>query len=614
MKIKIIGGVAALAAVTAAAEVSFDADTMAFYPFSEGVDESPVTTSYNAVNAERFPAKATNHSTTDGVRFSDDVPGDYIFANESAKMPLYAAGEYRSVRFPNNYDPTASVTTNQYGLRSCSTMLGASLLKLTDTFSEIKTNTTDWTVEFFFKTDIPYGPQCIFATGDVVNKAVTADGTENFAGVILCDEATDGCGRLAVSMGKGQTGSKFVNPALSWNAMSNRGKSQSLVDGLWRHCAVRYNNTTQKIDVLLNYGVVTGSAGLDYKIDRAAEKLNNMMFGAIRDFQGSWSGSQFVGKIAAVRITKRFLEPSELMRAGDTADQSAPKTVFHLSYNDQPVGAEIQDPPRGTRTRTHQGCVAGDKHRTSWRSLGMFNFNDTLKEYMYFSDEIPAKGMIKTGDGDLVQNYQSFKLDNGDPDASQGGGIVYWKNHVQRYLTAENAFTYETFFKLIRLRPNMGTPAVLAIHNDATGVSASNGYGLYFGYTAGGTKLSLVYHPLTESGVPAVSRVANVVNYPVGTSSVSDCKWHHFAMTWNPVTKKLRYWYDYKLVAEYTSEYGILNKPSTIRVACSDEPDRNGWTASPVGYVDETRLSSVELSSSEFVKFVSGKGMMLLFR
>ena len=262
------------------------AGTIAFYPFTEGESGSSAlsTELLNSVDPAKF--KGTSIATypgqnLDGVKFSDDIPGMYLFDGTGFKEEPYV-DSFGSIQIwgRKNADGTALNNT------SSATVSFENLAK------ELSTNSS-WTIEFFHKIN----------KSDFVGEAtlVAFDAGYSIEGVsgalsVFFSDVKGLRGRLGTNASPGGTALFYLHGAL--NDMR----------GVWSHFALTYNGATGVMTLFHNHvnkSTATFAAG-------AAAEHAAMLFG----------NKSFRGKICALRVSDRVLAASEMLYASDNPTQT----------------------------------------------------------------------------------------------------------------------------------------------------------------------------------------------------------------------------------------------------------------------------------------------------
>ncbi|MCQ2390176.1 MAG: LamG domain-containing protein [Kiritimatiellae bacterium] len=302
-------------------DAAFDADTLAFYPFNEGEVETTPTLRQpvilNAVDAAAYrgtPYQAAAYGTVTPMTYSDDVPGAYIYANETAAEPLYGPGDFQAIKFPDmaaGTDPKGvywPLTTNESARSAIVTYQdvngalrpqGMACIVL-DGLNTALANLDTWTVELFFR----------------VESACTQPGSSNGSYLLFTAEQATG----AVNA---QTQLKFLVQYGAWNKYAVFGGSKSAAITMsetyraqnagWQHLALVH--AAGKTTTYLNY-VSVNTIDHTYEAPAEGTPLAPLILG---DSRNSFPAQPFYGKMAAVRVTKRALSVPDFLVASDTA-------------------------------------------------------------------------------------------------------------------------------------------------------------------------------------------------------------------------------------------------------------------------------------------------------
>ena len=96
------------------------------------------------------------------------------------------------------------------------------------------------------------------------------------------------------------------------------------------------------------------------------------------------------------------------------------------------------------------------------------------------------------------------------------------------------------------------------------------------------------------------------------STSVTTNEWHHLAVTYNALTRKVNFYVDYKTVHENVLDEGYHLTRGTKVVGAGDQI--YGYLQGFDGAIDEWRISRRALAPSEFLKQTNGLGMILSYR
>ena len=470
----------------------FDAETMAFYRFVDDAPGAVVKKVTNAVDSALFVGTAGKSNTgtlpkdvtvLDPI-FSDDVPGQYLYDGAFASEPYVAS--YGSVVFQDNfgtdYPGCDAAVTNENGYispgnRPTGTSQEArpwgnntiTLAGLNEAVNALGGD-GDWTIEFFMKNETMYNTQCPF------NMTKEKAGTENGVYIIV-PRNSDGSTQLF-----GPGGAKSEQYNVNWNG-ANRDTNIRFGDGLWRHVALRHRGGAENtVSLLFNYRSSGGSIAYANRADGIAD----MILGDYR----AWPGNPFYGKIAAFRVTKRYLEVSELLYASDMARSSAEGTLLHVSFDELAAGAAVE---------WVQGHSAHPNAAQAMARVGI----DANSKKMVASDELPKKKQVWEGRTKLLseENLGSVRtfLPNGEGTETNDAYCSYrWSPTVDatnRMATA--GFTVELFFRASMIwvdAADRGEGQLLHLS------TVGNGNGILLGYNKTGDSLYSWWPQIKEDG------------------------------------------------------------------------------------------------------------------
>lgn len=304
------------AAALAMAAFGYDADTMAMYLFMEAAPGAEVSlTAGSVTNAVDGALYAGQASTTTAytwgnyggavypgsprVTYSDDVPGPYLYDGSVATEVMLEAGQYQSVVMPDALAGYSNAT-DKASVIYCPPLTNASARTVKtsyygDTWRPWGASTvnfpgmdcvlakeTGWTIECFVK----HGQ--MFTDGGTV--------------IRLCNNSSQSYSKAYLMAGSG-----------IWSRFNNSGNGYDLPgyanihDLGWYHAALTYTNGT--VTLYINHEAVSTRS-----VTPEAPATDDASYGLrIGDYRTNFPGTPFYGKVAALRITKRALAPSEML-------------------------------------------------------------------------------------------------------------------------------------------------------------------------------------------------------------------------------------------------------------------------------------------------------------
>ena len=252
------------------------AGTIAFYPFTDGDSGSSAlrTDLLNSVDPSRFVGTATNWTNMAGVKFSDDLPGRYLFDGSGYKEATYV-DSYASIEI---YGQTNANGT-AYG--------NSAYVRFVDLAKALSTNSS-WTVEFYHKA----------AIGDFSldsNNLISFNAGYSFNGV-------SGSLKINFSNYKGFRGAMDSNYTPGGKTLFYLVDQLTEMRGVWHHFALTYNGT-----IMTLYHDHASKMSVEFTAGEAAEHAA-LVWG---------SGYKHRGKICALRVSDRALKSYEMLHASD---------------------------------------------------------------------------------------------------------------------------------------------------------------------------------------------------------------------------------------------------------------------------------------------------------
>lgn len=264
----------------------FSNDVVAFYPFCDGVSGAAAHTKTltNAVDGTRFAVTSSIYAKDlSGVRFSDDVPGKYLFDGTG----------FKETRFVESY---ASVEVWGRKTAAGAAFNGTSAAELD--FAGLATELAahdSWTVEFFYKMN----------SGDFLNMSdlIAFDAGYSFNGV-------SGLLGLGFYTSSGATSYRAqiagnYNPGGSTLFYKDPGDS---VKDTWHHLALVFNGETGVMTLYHDHS--SKSTATFAKGEAAADKA--LILSRQKGMRG---------KYCALRVTGRALTAKEMLHASDCPTQ-----------------------------------------------------------------------------------------------------------------------------------------------------------------------------------------------------------------------------------------------------------------------------------------------------
>jgi len=280
------------------AQADFNADTLAFYPFT---DKAPGETGEtgdfvtNAVNSATCKATLKRLGANSGQLGSitfEAFPYPFVYSDWNHTSLL--TSEAQAIHIKSNV-----VTT--YHTSSAAILFGEAARALYDWNG-------DFTIETFYKYDDEEGtsPMGIGVNGQRVIRI----GNENY------------------------------KIRIDWNTYFDYGNKYKIWDGLWHHIAIIYDSEVGKLYIACDYNNPTGETT---DTDLGPDALKTVVFGstvgAVDNSYVNYSAGDM--HFACPRFTKRKLSPKEFMVAYDVPLlMASADTAFHWSFDGE-NGADI---------------------------------------------------------------------------------------------------------------------------------------------------------------------------------------------------------------------------------------------------------------------------------
>ena len=574
----------------AAFAFAHDADTIAFYPFTEaapGTSAAGITIVNDA--GGRHPGVVTT-STDTGHVYHADRPGKYVLASSFAvtNTPEILFTNPGSVHFWNG----------KISFEGLSTAMSSN---------------DDYTIEFFYKIQevdkrgsaVQWGTPLKYNVGTYF--AGSASNPEGYYPTYLMRSTDLYWQMYYVAYSAGGT----LAASLPYNGQGNTWS------GEWHHMALVYSKETHKLTAWGDYG------------QRSSQKvsLSNITNSVLEASVPVELGSGFRGLVSCLRVSKRALAPDYFLHAShldaypettvfhyrlDGADGAEMSTVTNYAYGGHPYAGQLQnwDTPMKLYTANAEVHVA-----TSTNSLGepvavgaefssATGFNKQLVddgdgsrprqnggsghfhslERMHETSQLDASGIYLDG-----ANYQHVTNGSFTMEATMKLDITTWlakqKNSSMRrypiFLLYGNV-TYVFEWELVAI---MDSDNCFRLEGDA-------------------------YYP-----GPTLTKIAhyNGQNYArVDKNFLKDDKWHHFAVVYDDSALTFRLYVDYVLKDErtVTARYRPLYKNCHVWIGDGGKVNLSGFE----GWIDEVRYTRKALSPSQFIRFMSPRGTTIIFK
>ena len=514
------------------AAASFDADTIAFYPFDEGTVGEFLASHHNAVDRDSFVGTAVvdpSHADVSTMRMSDETPGRYIFSGRRTQDRLVYT-EPRSLRLGSG---TRNITANTFGY-----------LEIPSVSAELSQHhDTGITIEFFFKLDAgdewyPGSYQVGFDAGYVVN------GSSNARIKTLLPTSRNYETRLVVNSTASGENNKDIVAAT--DVRSKISGFTSFNDGRWHHYAFVEDPSTGSFRYYVDR-VLVGSKTMESLNLTVRQIAAGGFFNIGRVQVGEYS---FGAAISCLRFSKVALLADEFLVAGD--EVWTEDTVAAYDFRDDAEGVSAV----GTATlknAVNPLCNAGSVSVSSTAGANPSAVFDSDVPFPYL-----FRGTRNVGDVPLYSNPQSIRITS-DMTGNAAWVLLTGLGTVVSQLHDEG-YTVEYFVKYLDERQGSYAPAFMA----CTAGYPSN-FRLYMPVA--------VTESLRNSVVYSIGsrEVSGAVKYSgtVASDYLADGKWHHVAVVAQPRdvetgTVAISVWID-------RSRYGAISVASAEEIT-DDQP------------------------------------------
>ena len=586
--------VSVLAAGASLAAFGYDADTIALYDFTGGEAETTINnkTFVNLANpgtcdgTAEFGSKAENLAV-----FDADRPGKYIFERAArGETPIIA-------------DPM-SIRGETTGAGS-----GYPRIRFPDLGTIVSSN-EDWTIEFFFK----------FESGDA--SSWTSVLNMNCGLIYNPSQMVEGAHpELAGTPQKlmlvfpDPSVYTYIYSATYHAATLNfstsvpyKNEQKKFRDGLWHHYACVYLATKKRFTMYTDYGeaIAADTRDTERVVLEESEPLTLLNGG-------------FDGRMACLRISKGARHPSCFLRASERAD-FIEESVIHLCMAGENGTALNVATNRFAIENPFVGQFIGRVNPNGVGTAVSTTVSGARIGPVFTNDLVNVRRRGVFCDGTLVgENLGSAYFP-----IKQRTDEAYWlpstgiKIAVTNYIPIEaGSFTVEMFF---RSDPELDTRIAGTTYPRYTFFCFYN-KGLYSDWQMSGS-----YYPDLASGNCYLSCGASP---PDGTTSVvgtsyngtkvmHDGEWHHFAVVYDDDARPRTQTLYVDGVKKYQNK---LTAPLMPRNS-ADNPRCNyhlqiGYGANnhPIqGTFDEFRIVRKALQPSEFMKFKSLNGILMIVR
>ena len=590
---------------------AFDADTIAFYPFTdkeagEGASTGDLLT--NAVSeayqgtVKLFGAKPTQYP---GSLTFEKFPFPYVYSDSTRTNLLTSEAQAIHVQSNGVTDTSIDSKPEQSGAAA---IFGSVAQALADWGG-------DYTIEVFWKIDVR-SPDAI-----VVSSSIGA--SHDIRVYKLTELRLD-----------------FSNCTINYGTRGD--ESYALWDGTWHHLGILYDSTAKTITFVGDYTVTTKTA--TEEVDDIARYFSLGASSSIPAATSSVKNPALGMKFACPRFTKRKLTPTEFMYAYDKPIVTN-DVVFHWSFDGEDEAdivtiadrnlAEVgdHDAMKGQYAYAGKNNSAVPPGVLSAKDIfnpgnGVVEAGETLPCPRYNVEANRAKSWLWSGQTLVTnENFGAAELncqaDEEGAHLSKGRALRHDHNLQTRL---DGAFTMECICRLdlqdwsnkvIAVNQKYGTTrwrtsigGMDSSTGDAYGVDQSGVVHLRVDPEPGGTSL------FTVSYLPEGAERALSFTVMKGTSTFKlsnddfDACYHHFALTYDPATTNLGVYVDYEPMNSRQLEGPLVLGQSKSWLF------GNGFNNCAFdGSYDEIRVSRRVLSPSEFlVQTKPKRGLMILFR
>ena len=483
------------------------------------------------------------------VVITDDVPGKYLFANATDKMPMCEA--YRSFRCVNHTDAYPAKANPMAWLNN---------------FCQEMRNRPAWTLEYFVKN-------------------VSAKGVLSYFDI----SGNNGEYRLTLSL---PNSSANVNRASISAKLSGDTKSSTYIDfpaatdfsadAKWHHIALSYCQTQEQID--------NGEDGdlqlyVDYQPAPSTIKVRRDT--SLTPGEARIRSSVGDGYIAAPRFTTKALTADELMRASDEITQGDSNCVAYYPFDEQPQGVLIEALDSANYTSndklyTNQ-VVSG--YSVSGKRVTLMAKADPGHGGVAFvsTNVVPARYIYPNLSATIPlrePNTSLFVTDGTVGNSGTDSGLYSTLINItgiSKLLNCELAdWTMEWFFKFEK------DPGSTMMYCRLYSVNNGSQFSCTRNMNHGTNELRI------ETSNP---RGSQTVAYP-DLTSLADDKWHHFAIVCR--SDKLNLFCDYIRMTE-------SDLPVTRDAAVADIDETRFFQSCQRGMLSNLRVTGKALEPSEFL-------------
>ena len=392
----------------------------------------------------------------------------------------------------------------------------------------------------------------------------------------------------------------FSYPHYDETADATQGLNMFIGDDRWHHVAVKWNETEKKLDLYVDYVLVRT---ITYWSDRGANlQLQDSAKFVISDLQEC---HQNMPTIQAVRLTRGDLPVRDFLCTSKF--RNPVDTVAHWRFDGEP-GETVQIVP--------EFSMPNRTDLQLWKHLtNDFTVAFAAAERAYVRDG----GSYSRNTGALCWSGSSVRKSAGAGMDSAFDETRTFMNVMRDNpaLTADgtgDSFTHEMF---VCCRTNNlyfvdDERDRTLFFGEGTGVGGFSSYGAanwIVSQERSGTedKATIMFKYTYQDDA-----LANDGILVSSSTSVTTNEWHHLAVTYNALTRKVNFYVDYKTVHENVLDEGYHLTRGKKVVGAGDQV--YGYLQGFDGAIDEWRISRRALAPSEFLKQTIGPGFSIFIR
>ena len=392
----------------------------------------------------------------------------------------------------------------------------------------------------------------------------------------------------------------FSYPHYDETADVAQGLNMFIGDDRWHHVAVKWNETEKKLDLYVDYVLVRT---ITYWSDRGANlQLQDSAKFVISDLQEC---HQNMPTIQAVRLTRGDLPVRDFLCTSKF--RNPVDTVAHWRFDGEPEETVQIVPEFSMPNRTDLQLW---KHLTNDFTVA---FAAPGREYVRSGVEFAKNTGALCWSGSSVRKSAGAGMDSAFDETRTFMNVM----RDNPALTADgtgDSFTHEMF---VCCRTNNlyfvdDERDRTLFFGEGTGVGGFSSYGAanwIVSQERSGTedKATIMFKYTYQDDA-----LANDGILVSSSTSVTTNEWHHLAVTYNALTRKVNFYVDYKTVHENVLDEGYHLTRGKKVVGAGDQ--LYGYLQGFDGAIDEWRISRRALAPSEFLKQTIGPGFSIFIR